>query len=190
MSMRSLVRPLLMSGAVLLVIGAWCLASTSAVSAQCDTPPKSSCISCHAPEGHIAVMGDWNDVHVKQDLCLNCHGGNGSSTDKVLAHTGMLAQPLDDVYTSCHSCHPKDYTNRSEQFAATLEVTPGSCETPTPVPADGLPGSSPQNGTGLSTNAVKAAPNWGNLGAIGGAALFLVFFFLGLNWLGKHPSAG
>jgi len=76
--------------------------STSRVSADCSVPPKSSCISCHAPDGHVAAMGEWNSVHLNQDMCISCHGGNGSTMDMSLAHAGMVPQPLSDIYTDCH----------------------------------------------------------------------------------------
>jgi hypothetical protein len=56
--------------------------------------------------------------------------GNGAAA----AHQNLVANPLDDIYTNCHSCHPDDYQARAERFAAELGVTPGSSPTPTPVP--------------------------------------------------------
>ena len=38
--------------------------ATSRVSADCGTPPKSSCISCHTPGNHVEVMGEWNSIHL------------------------------------------------------------------------------------------------------------------------------
>ena len=55
--------------------------------------------------------------------------------DKALAHQGMIANPLSDIYTDCHSCHPDDYQVRAEVFALELGITPSSIPTPTPVPA-------------------------------------------------------
>ena len=131
----------------------WCAVSTSRVSADCSVPPKSSCISCHAPDGHVTAMGEWNNVHLNQDMCTSCHGGNGSAMDKSLAHAGMVAQPLSDIYTDCHSCHPADYQARSNQLAATLNVTPESCATPTAVAVYAGSGGSHTGSASMSSTA-------------------------------------
>jgi hypothetical protein len=55
--------------------------------------------------------------------------------DKDLAHQDIIANPLSDIYTNCHSCHPDDYLVRAEVFAVELGITPSSISTPTPVPA-------------------------------------------------------
>ena len=107
----------------------------SPASAQCgDNPPKSSCITCHEKEDPVYQQGEWHAIHAKKDICTSCHGGNCASMDKTLAHVSMVANPLDDIYTSCHSCHPDDYTTRAARFAVVLGVTPGSIATPTVVP--------------------------------------------------------
>lgn len=54
--------------------------------------------------------------------------------DKALAHQGMIANPLSDIYTNCHGCHPDDYQSRAETFADALGITPSSIATPTPAP--------------------------------------------------------
>ena len=46
----------------------------------------------------------------------------------------MIANPLSDIYTNCHSCHPDDYQEVAEIFAMELGITPGSIATPTPAP--------------------------------------------------------
>lgn len=56
--------------------------------------------------------------------------------DKTLAHQGMIANPLSDIYTNCHSCHPEDYQQVAETFAMELGITPGSIATPTPAPPE------------------------------------------------------
>jgi hypothetical protein len=56
--------------------------------------------------------------------------------DKTLAHEGMIANPLSDIYTNCHSCHPDDYQDVAQTFAMELGITPGSVATPTPAPTE------------------------------------------------------
>jgi hypothetical protein len=47
---------------------------------------------------------------------------------------GIISNPLEDVYTNCHACHPDEYWQRAAVFAAESNVTPASRATPTPVP--------------------------------------------------------
>jgi hypothetical protein len=54
--------------------------------------------------------------------------------DKDLAHEGLGAHPLEDIYTNCYPCHPDDYEGRADRFAALLGATPTSRPTPTAVP--------------------------------------------------------
>jgi hypothetical protein len=159
---------------------------TSRALADCGTPPKSSCITCHAVDGHVTAMGDWNKVHLNQDMCTSCHGGNGSTMDKNLAHASMVAQPLNDVYTDCHSCHPADYISRSDQFAATLNVTPESCATPTAIAAYGDSGGSHIGGNILSFNTSSDISTWKPIAMISGALACVAFLFLVLNWLNNR----
>jgi hypothetical protein len=42
-------------------------------------------------------MSEWNNVHINQDMCINCHGGNGSTMNKDLAHESVVAQPLSEI---------------------------------------------------------------------------------------------
>ncbi len=124
--------------------------------AQCgDYPPKSSCITCHEKEDPVYQEGEWHTIHAQKDICTSCHGGNCTSMDKTLAHENLVVNPLDDIYTSCHGCHPDDYATRAARFAVVLGVTPGSIATPTAVPTSQvvnhpmviLPASAPANAT-------------------------------------------
>ena len=113
----------------------WVL-TPSPVSAQCGSNPQpdTSCYTCHVQEDPVAGNGDWHGVHGRKDCCAKCHGGNCSTMDKDLAHQGIIANPLTDIYTNCHSCHPDDYQAKADIFAAELGITPGSIATPTPAP--------------------------------------------------------
>jgi hypothetical protein len=35
----------------------------------------------------------------------------------------MIPNPLEDIYTNCHACHPYDYPQRTALFAAKLGIT-------------------------------------------------------------------
>jgi hypothetical protein len=99
--------------------------------AQCgDTPADSSCKTCHDQSDPVYGRGEWHDIHARKDCCWNCHGGNTQAQDKDLAHEGMTANPLEDVYTDCYACHPEDYQARAERFGAVLGVNPSSSEPP------------------------------------------------------------
>jgi hypothetical protein len=122
---------MLLAGMLVLLVAGFALLFPSAVHAQCGEPPVSTCRTCHQQ----GLTGEWHAIHASKDLCLNCHGGNGTVMTASLAHEGMTAYPLSDVYTDCHSCHPDDYVVRAQRFASTLGEPIGSCATPTPAPA-------------------------------------------------------
>jgi hypothetical protein len=185
MSTRSLFRWSLIVIAILMAILAWCAFSTSPASAQCDTP-KSSCVSCHGTGNHVTGMGEWNSVHVNQDMCIYCHGGNGNTMDENLAHEGIVAQPLSNIYTDCHSCHPSDYIERSAKFAATLNVTPSSCATPTSIAVSNGSGELPPGGINIPTNPVNATQSQQPFLVIGAMLSILALFLFGLVWLERH----
>jgi hypothetical protein len=186
MSRKSLIRWLLTIALLLVVTIIWFAISASPVSADCGTPPKSSCISCHASDGHVEGMGEWNSVHLSQDMCTNCHGGNGSTMDKGLAHQGMVAQPLSDTYTDCHSCHPADYKARSAQMAAALNVTPDCVATPTAFAISSGSGGSHTGSTTTPSGGTGALTSWKPIMFIAGALASLTFFLFGLGWLDSH----
>lgn len=121
---------LFLGGSVLV----WAMTPTP-VAAQCGSnpPPDSSCYTCHVQDDPVSGNGEWHDIHANKDCCAKCHGGNCSTMDKDLAHQGMIANPLSDIYTNCHSCHPDDYREVAETFAMELGITPGSIATPTPA---------------------------------------------------------
>jgi hypothetical protein len=112
-------------------------------SSGCSYPPPSSCLTCHAQADPVVDKGEWHIIHARNDFCRNCHGGDDRTMDKDQAHVGMMPNPLDDTYLSCHQCHPDDYQQRAEKFAVVLGVTPQSHEPITATvalnPASGVP---------------------------------------------------
>lgn len=139
--------------------------------AQCGEPPKSTCTTCHEKEDPVATKGEWHQIHAAKDICTSCHGGNATATDKAGAHQGMVTQPLSDVYTDCHACHPSDYVSRADRFATELGVTPASCPTPTAVPASASTAVPLLVTTSPSTPVAPASSPWplllGTLGVAG-----------------------
>ena len=145
-----------------------------AESSGCTLPPPSSCLTCHAQTDPIADRGEWHVIHARNDFCRNCHGGDDRTMDKDQAHVGMLANPLDDTYLSCHACHI-DYQQRAEKFAVILGVTPQSHEPITTSVAlnssGGVPMVSPR--TTLPTTNSGSTGSWWILGLLALAALLL-----------------
>ena len=115
-------------------VALWARLPTTA-HAQCgDNPPDSSCVTCHEIKDPIYGEGEWHIIHAREDCCTNCHGGNCGAMDKDLAHEGLEARPLEDIYTNCYPCHPGDYEAYATRYGALLGVTPASRTTPTAVP--------------------------------------------------------
>ncbi len=179
-------RGFFIGGVLLLFMSIICFANPSTALAQCGVPPKSSCANCHSKNGSVNAMGDWNEIHMKQDLCIHCHGGNATAMDKNIAHQGLLAQPLSDIYTDCHSCHPDDYAARSEQMAAELNLTINSCATPSPTVLAVLP-IGPDLGNRVFSIDRPGTSTFGkSLLWIAGGSAILGGFILALGWIEKN----
>jgi hypothetical protein len=148
--------------------------------------PVSSCTTCHEIQAPVANNGEWHIQHAGQDICINCHGGNGGIMDENLAHAGMVAQPLGDVYTDCHSCHP-DYAERAVPYAATLQIVPSSCVTPTPVVVSKIAGGLPPSSISMPSTLMAAASSARAFLLIIGGLAVLSMFCLGIYWLERHP---
>jgi hypothetical protein len=112
---------------LLLVAGSIFLFTATPVKAQCGSQ-VSSCKNCHEVQAQDPVNNDgttWHSQHAFGDFCYLCHAGNNQATDKVAAHTGMVA-PLSDVNASCKSCHPTDLMAKAQIYATTLGQTIGT----------------------------------------------------------------
>ena len=136
MSKKWLITPLFISSFLLgHSVLVWAITPSPAVAqSEIEPMPDSSCSACHIQEAPVYEKGIWHGIHARKDCCANCHGGNCKAVDENLAHQNLIANPLNDIYTSCHSCHPNDYQARAEIFAKELGITPRSISTPTPVP--------------------------------------------------------
>jgi hypothetical protein len=112
---------------LLLVAGSVLLFTATPAKAQCGSQ-VSSCKNCHEVQAQDPVNNDgttWHSQHAFGDFCYLCHAGNNQATDKVVAHTGMVA-PLSDVNASCKSCHPTDLMAKAQIYATTLGQTIGT----------------------------------------------------------------
>jgi hypothetical protein len=169
-------------GVIFLLLWVWIIP----VRADCGEPPPSSCTTCHAQEDPVSGKGEWHIIHASKDICINCHGGNGSTMNKDVAHETLTANPLSDIYTDCHSCHPQDYIGRANLFAPTLGITPGSCATPSPVLVS-EPSSGPQSGgINISGNLASTTSSPEAFLIISGMLSRLVFFVFGLVLMERH----
>ena len=186
MSMKVLLRWFFVLSLVLLILLLW--VGTTHVRADCGGTPSSSCTTCHAQEDPVSEKGEWHIIHASKDICINCHGGNGTTMNKDLAHENLTAHPLDDIYTDCHSCHPGDYDLRSAIFASTLGITPGGCATPTPIPVSNIPGEPPSGGINIPTNLVSTTSSSQPFLIIGAMLMILTLLLFGLGWLERHHA--
>lgn len=108
-----------------LVAAAYVLVPANPALAQCGSQ-ASSCKNCHETQAQdpVNAKGEWHVSHAFGDFCQFCHAGNVQSTDKAVAHTGMV-EPLGDIQTNCASCHPGDAADKAKVYAAALGVTIG-----------------------------------------------------------------
>jgi hypothetical protein len=156
------------------------------VRASCGGPQPSSCITCHVQEDPVNGKGEWHIIHASKDICINCHGGNGTTMAKNLAHEGLTANPLNDIYTDCHSCHPQDYVGRASIFAPTLGVTFGSCATPTPLLVGNAYAWPPSGGINIPTSMVGTTFSLQPYLVFAAMLSILLLFGFGLVWLDRH----
>jgi hypothetical protein len=176
---------MVVTGTILLLICFFSVWQAPSAMAQCGKQLPSSCITCHAQEEPVADKGEWHTIHANKDICIRCHGGNASTMDKELAHQGMTTNPLSDIYTDCHRCHP-DYNERAEKFAHILGVTPGSCATPTAVAVSNVSSGPPPSGIVQQPNLVSSAAASEIFLFIAGGLMSLVLFCISACWLGEH----
>jgi hypothetical protein len=161
----------------------WAL-TPSPVVAQCGSnpPPDSTCYTCHVLGETEQDESVWHGIHASKDCCARCHGGNCTSMDEGIAHQGIVTNPLDDIYTGCHSCHPDDYQTRAEGFAAELGITPGSNPTSTPASVEKI---SAQPLVILPAP-TPIPPSVSPLPLVLGGITILTLFLLGLILLTSH----
>lgn len=118
---------------MVMLTGFWLLTAQPAA-AQCGSQ-ASSCKDCHETQAQDPVNADgtnWHEAHAFGDFCYMCHAGNSQSTDKIAAHTGMIA-PMSDIKGSCSACHVKDYSDKAQIYATTLGISLANAD-PTVAP--------------------------------------------------------
>lgn len=178
MSTKSMFRWISISSLAVIMLFLW--VGVEPVQAECGEPPVSSCTTCHFQEDPVSGKGEWHIIHASKDICINCHGGNGRTMNKDLSHETLTVNPLSDIYTDCHSCHPQDYVGRADIFAPTLGVTPGSCATPSPIPVSKPSGGPLSGGINIQTNLASTTSSQQAFLFIGGMLSILALFVFGL----------
>lgn len=181
--------------------------------AQCGSS-ASSCKNCHEVQAKAPVntQGAWHTQHAFGDFCEFCHAGNVKAKDQTAAHTGMV-EPLADAQGSCQSCHPDNYMDRAQTYAAALGVTFGaSGANANATPAAGASGATnasnsgaatadnttecgpalPTSGQVIDVNAVYAGLDEATKSMLGNAALLgligvVLVVLLGLIWHFEKP---
>ena len=115
----------------MILLAGWQLAQ-----AQCGAS-LSSCKTCHEVkrEKPVATQGQWHQQHAFGDFCEFCHGGNTAAKDKNAAHEGINPIPIKDAGNTCSSCHPDDYAERAQKYAAILKIDLGDLESKNEAPA-------------------------------------------------------
>jgi hypothetical protein len=78
--------------------------------------------------GQLEPMEPWEKVYVEKDQiqetvhgvmdCSDCHGGQQSS-DKLVAHEGLIPQPSQGSPNACSSCHP----NITDVYSTSLHAS-------------------------------------------------------------------
>jgi hypothetical protein len=143
---------------VLLVTGSVFLMTASPVNAQCGSQ-ASSCKNCHETQAQDPVNNDgttWHTQHAFGDFCYLCHAGNNQATEKVAAHTGMVA-PLADVNVSCQGCHPNDVLAKAQVYTTTLGQQVGTSGSSTGTTSQSASAAAPATNESVPAVVVPAA---------------------------------
>ena len=157
---------IILFGLALVAVSAIALVATRPAKAQCGSQ-ASSCKNCHETQAQDPVNADgtgWHESHAFGDFCYVCHGGNNQATDKVAAHTGMVA-PMADVQTACAQCHPNDLQARTDVYAAVLGIpaasvgAPAAAASPAPAAATAAPEVAAQPAAPAETELSPNDPN-------------------------------
>jgi hypothetical protein len=108
-----------------------------------------NCIACHTHQYYLYDSGKWFCLCDAPMHCVYCHGGRTDTTDKDLAHEGLVLYPTHNHAERCRACHTEDYLERVVTFGAVAGVNPTPQVIATATPA-GL--------AAVSVDAVRIAP--------------------------------
>lgn len=103
-----------------------------------------NCRTCHEDRYFLHDSGKWYCLNETRVSCMGCHGGNPGAVTKEAAHEGLIARPLANDAAVCQGCHPEDYQERVQIYAAVAGVRP----TPRPYSAYTPPTTASTSGEG------------------------------------------
>lgn len=82
-----------------------------------STPDNGKCITCHEDLYYLHDTGKWFCLKESPMACVDCHGGNPTTTIKEVAHTNLAPYPVINKNVSkCKECHPDQYDERAKLF--------------------------------------------------------------------------
>lgn len=120
-----------------------CLLPVSVVSAQDgETAPPDQCTACHRDLYLFFDTGKSYCLCKSQVACVDCHHGDPQAVTAQQAHVGMIARPACLQTNTCKDCHPDNYQQQIDKFAAIA----GIHATPCPLPECEKPPASPASG--------------------------------------------
>lgn len=147
--------------------------------AQEPTPENdANCVACHEHQYYLYNSGKWFCLCEAPMHCVYCHGGRTDSSQKEIAHEGLVLYPTRHHAERCQTCHTEDYMSRVVAFTTVAGVssTPKAIITATPIePVAAHVEEPPSNPLLLRMN--QLAP-WQlvGIGVLGVALIFILIF--------------
>lgn len=168
----------IMVGFFLLVAGG----TSPALAQDGAVTEDTNCRTCHEDRYFLHDSGKWYCLNETRVSCMGCHGGNPGAVTKEAAHEGLIARPLANDAAVCQGCHPEDYQERVQIYAAVAGVRP----TPRPYTAYTPPTVVSTAGTGevesdLLSDWLSGA--WKTVGLLILGTLFMVLFLFSARGL-------
>jgi hypothetical protein len=97
-----------------------------------------NCIACHEHQYYVYDAGKWFCLCEAPMHCIYCHGGRTDSSDKNVAHEGLVLHPTRNQAERCQSCHAGDYLARTVTFASIAGISPTRAPVATATPAEAV----------------------------------------------------
>jgi hypothetical protein len=98
--------------------------------AQEATPENDeNCVTCHEHQYYLYDNGKWFCLCDAPMHCVYCHSGRTDTSDKELAHEGLVLYPTREHAARCQTCHAEDYMSRVVTFASVAGIS----STPQPI---------------------------------------------------------
>lgn len=117
-------RTILSMTGVLIVLASLAMPAVAYADGPIPTPNNGTCITCHDDLYYLHDTGNRFCLNESPMACVDSHGGNPNTLNKVLAHTQRATHPIinDDV-TMCQQCHPEKCFDRVEFFDQAASIS-------------------------------------------------------------------